>query len=138
MEFTADTEGLASLIEFLRTFDKEIAKEVNDELRTVAKQVKDRVVQEAEAQGFTPPGRSGRGKGALIREIGYGVSRGKMYIRETANRKGFRYPMVYEFGKREEWMKRPFIKPGIDASQDIVQKGMEAALDRAAEYFNKE
>jgi hypothetical protein len=103
---------------------------LNEELRVGLKAIGDMVAQTAEEvaafQGFDPPGRSGRGSGALIGGIRSGVTKHKAYVKTTARRGDYAYPRIYEYGNSRE---RAFLHPAIDLNRDKIYATFIAVLD---------
>lgn len=103
----------------------------------LARELQHLAEEHAAAQGFEPPGRSGRGKGGLIRGIHATASGYTVLLRETAVRTEgtnapFPYPAVYEFGKRDH---RPFLQPTAEAGDALAEKAALKALDEALGKF---
>ena len=129
-------KGIDNIIRSLRFLDKDIAKEVSKEIRHAAALVRDTAVAEAMHQGFAAPGRSGRGTGALIGSITYSVKGGRAWVVDKATRRDYPYPAVFEFGQKERWMVRPFLKPAVDKNEAAIKASVVAAVERAVELYN--
>jgi hypothetical protein len=121
--------GYRELMSSFRQIDKETARGFTAELRVLARDVATTAREIAADQGFTAPGRSGRGKGDLLRDIRYGVTGTYAVIRETANRGDFPYPAVYEYG-HSKWGHRPFLNPAIAKEHQHIIDAFEAMLDK--------
>lgn len=136
---TLVVENLNAVIRALRKSDKEVAKGVRAKLKQMVDLVRDRAKEMAAVEGFTPPGRSGRGTGKLIRSIKSSVRGGEGFIRETAvNKDGFKYPSVYEYGHSRKWGHRPFMEPARDEMAPVVEREFEHLLDEIADSFGDE
>jgi hypothetical protein len=123
--------SLADTLRTLRRVDLEIAAEVRGEILEVAKEAAELAKHNAAAQGFAAPGRSGRGTGKLIDDIGYGARGTTGVVKEMASRNGYRYPGVFEFGRAAEWMHRPFLMPAVHAIAPEAVRRTEEAVERA-------
>lgn len=117
-----EVEGLPELIKKFRKLDKQLSKNITDRLRVSAKEVALTAKGIAASKGFAPPGTSGRGTGSLIAKISYSVRAGQAYVKESANRSGFSYPAVYEFGHGKS---RSFMEPARDLHVERVYQSME-------------
>jgi hypothetical protein len=125
-------QGLRQFDRFLGRVSKDAQRELRSELRVIARSVRDEARQQAIGQGFGGTGRSGRGRGELLRKLTYGVRGGLAYIAEGAVRtegRGapFKYPAVFEYGRRQH---RPFLLPALDAKRQDVYRGIEDLFDR--------
>jgi hypothetical protein len=121
------THGLRQLDRFFGQVSKGAQRELRAELRVLARSVRDEARVQAERQGFGGGGRSGRGRGDLLRKLTFGVRAGLAWIAEGAVRttgRGapFKYPAVFEFGRRQH---RPFLLPALAAKRNEVERGME-------------
>lgn len=87
--------------------------------------------EKAEQQGFSGTGRSGRGTGRLFDGIGYSTRGPVAILRETASANGYPYPAVFEFGRKEPWMDRPFLFPAIRDLEPEAIARVEQAVDSA-------
>lgn len=95
---TVKVEGLAQLIKAFSAMDKRLGLEIKKELRLIGGFVLQDAKANALAEGFGPPGASGRGTGDLLRNLKLRQRRGDVAIAETAVHGGFNYPRIYEFG----------------------------------------
>jgi hypothetical protein len=133
--------GLKEVLRDLGKMDPTLRRKLAAELRKLVRGAAQVAKEKAAAQGFTPPGRSGRGTGALIRDIKYRsfVSREGYVglIRETATRSGtFRYPAVFEYG-HSHWGHRPFLEPTRQAVQPFVYEELTRVLNEQVDAFNR-
>src|SRR4051812_33130436 len=106
--------GYRELQVALKLLYPELLTDLNAGMRQIVKFVSDDAVDWADRQGFTPPGRSGRGVGNLIGNIRGGVNRTKGYIKDDANREGYYYPARYEY---ESGGERAFLHPAIKQNE---------------------
>ena len=125
-----EVQGLRSLVSAFREIDKTLVVEINQTLRGLAQDVRSRAREFALSEGFGPPGTSGRGTGALIRNLKYSVRAGSAAIRETAvSKRGTLYPAIYEFGHSAKWGHRPFIIPALKSEEHHIYQSLEQMLD---------
>ena len=104
-------EGLKEVIYSFNKADREISRRITARLRVLASKTRDEARKIAREEGFGPPGRSGRGTGALINKIRYSVRGPVASIRETATSpEGYLYPAIYEYGHGHHGH-RPFMEP---------------------------
>lgn len=125
-----------NVIRMLREAVPEIYRELNGAVRDVARAGADLAKAEAAGEDFTPPGKSHRGKGSLIEDIGYSSRNAVGYIRETATRDGYTYPGVFEFSREYKGgkMRRPFLIPARDKlipyAHDRIDEAVKDALEK--------
>jgi hypothetical protein len=136
-----EVKGLTQVLRDLGRMDPTFRAKLARELRQLVRGAAEVAKQKAAGQGFTPPGRSGRGRGDLIREIKYRSFVGRDgyvgLIRETATRNGtFRYPAVYEYG-HSHWGHRPFLEPTRLAVQPLVYSELTRILNEQVDAFNR-
>lgn len=141
---TVQFEGYKELMAALKLIYPELYKETRVALRGIVDMVAKDAVQWADRQGFTPPGRSGRGVGNLIGEIRTGVTMTKGYIRDLATDasqgrgnntgEGYSYPRRYEYERGGE---RAFIHPAIKQDEGKILAGLVAVIDRVSTRFNE-
>lgn len=119
---TVRVEGLRDLRRDLRRIDRGLDGALRDSFRSVAGVVVEESQSIAERKGL-------RDTGALIRGIKSSVTRRGIAVRSTAERKGFLYPAVYEFGLSGN---RAFLSPAIEAKQGEVIERLEDAFEDLA------
>lgn len=125
-----------NVIAMLRQAAPEIAKELTGAVRDVARVGADMAKANAAMEGFTPPGRSGRGTGRLIEKIGYTAHGVTGIIKESATRDGYRYPAIYEFSREYKGgrMRRPFLIPArneiVPYARIRIDEAVREALDK--------
>jgi len=119
-------EGLDELVRSLRRLDRKLGKGITDSLRVLARDVADTAKGVAVFQGFAEPGRSGRGTGAMLSSIKYGVRAGSAYVRVAAQRDGYPYPRVYEYGGGGE---RSFVHPALGLEEEHIFRTLEQTVD---------
>lgn len=95
---TIRVEGLSDLLKAFGKLDKRLRQEISKELRIIGGFVLQDAKAMALAEGFGPPGASGRGTGDLLRNLKLRQRRGDIAIAETAVHGGLNYPRIYEFG----------------------------------------
>lgn len=123
--------GLRETLRFLKTVDDEVAAEVVATVKGLGAEAAAIAKSKAAAQGFAAPGKSGRGTGGLLERIGYTTRGPVAVLRETATRNGYRYPAIFEFGRRAGWMDRPFLMPAVRELAPEAMRRTEAAVERA-------
>ena len=112
-------EGLNPLVRGLRRAGDELGKDLQKELRLLAKHVATQAQKVAEAKGL-------HDSGQLVAKIKPSVRGGTAWVRDAAQRRGYNYPGRYEYGDRH----RPFLEPALASEQDVIFRGLEAMLDR--------
>lgn len=131
------TVQIGGMTELLRTFKilyPELQKELSAGLREISAQIANEAVQIAIQQGFAPPGRSGRGTGALIGSIRSGATMRKGYVKDTAMNQGYSYPRRYEY---ENGGARSFLHPAIDQNKDKITAALAAVVEHVVARFNE-
>lgn len=103
-------------------------------MRAIVEFVAQDAVQWADRQGFTPPGRSGRGVGNLIGQIRSGVNQTKGYVKDTANRNGYYYPARYEYQSGGE---RAFLHPAIKQDEGKIIASIDAIVTATLRSFDE-
>lgn len=122
-------DGARDLSRALRAAGRDVRLELNRQVKPAALLVATQAKENAVAQGFAPPGRSGRGTGQLLRGIKASVRSGVGYVRESAmTSRGFPYPAVYEFGGDKH---RAFIVPAVEQKRLAVEAMLAGAVERA-------
>ena len=96
---------------------------VRHELQQVGELVAEEARSVAGEVGLAPPGRSGRGTGALAARIRPLVTGRSVFVRELASRQGYSYPALYEFQRG-----RPFLYPALERKQEEVLARFDLAL----------
>lgn len=132
MEISVSVQGVDEILRAFRRFDHELPKEIHLALREIGLKLAAVARQIAEAEGFGPPGRSGRGTGALERKVGVRVSGTRGMLVDNANRDGFYYPVVYEFGHGRE---RSFLTPAVVANEAMISHDLDELLSRLIERY---
>jgi len=131
-----EIRGLNETIRALQKIDVGFRRRLQREIRVLARTVQAATKEYAAKAGFDPPGQSGRGKGALIRNIRYSVRGTSALIRETAVRDGkFRYPAVFEYG-HSHWGHRPFLEPTRKAMYEVVYRDIDRILREQLATFH--
>ena len=127
-------EGARELSRALKAAGRDVRLELNRQVKPAALLVANQAKENAVAQGFAPPGRSGRGTGQLLRGIKASARGGIGYVRETAvSPKGYRYPGVYEFGGDKA---RAFLVPAVEQKRLAVEAILGGAVQRALQAQN--
>lgn len=126
-------EGLTELRLALNRVDKGLRKELNSELRSLAKLVAKEAQVVARERGLIGDPRTDTLSGSLVKRIGVSVRGSTAWIVDKATRtstkypSGFPYPAVYEFGGGGT---RSFLRPSIAANTDHIVAGIEEMLVR--------
>lgn len=124
---TLQVSGLQSLIRDLGRADKSLRVEIRKEIKEVAAIVSDEARLIAEAKHLHKTGR-------LIAQIRPGVRGNVGLVRESAQKGGFSYPMIYEYGGartgEEAVGRRAFLAPAVVGKQEAVVQAFERMLDR--------
>lgn len=118
----------------LKILYPELLEDLNAGMRQIVRFVAEDAVQWADRQGFTPPGRSGRGVGNLIGQIRGGVNRTKGYVKDTANRNSYYYPARYEYQSGGE---RAFLHPAIKQDRDKIYASIDVILAETLRKFDE-
>jgi len=150
-------EGLRELQRALKAVDSKVAKELRGELKDAAGHVASTAKGIAEFQGL-------RDTGKLINSIRPGATMSYAYVKESANRNGFLYPRIYEFGGRDvqfgrailnrssrgkqlrsrygsalgsrgQFGPRAFLGPAVEMERPKVEAAVERILDRAVDRY---
>jgi len=146
----------------IKDLDKDLSSELTKNLKTAGKVVAEAVKDEARAKALDKPGLSGRGTGDLVKKIVPQAKMDEVVLKEKANRDGFPYPAIYEFGGAElrgthgqyravrsrttqganlksfgtslaaGYGPRAFMYPGVVKSIDKFQEQMLLAMEQAA------
>lgn len=133
MGVTIKTSGLKELRAVFKIMYPTLLKELNAGLRQIVKEVESDARVIADQQGFTPPGRSGRGVGNLIGQIRSGVNLTRGWIKDTANRNGYYYPRRYEY---ENGGARAFLHPAVDQNRDKIYASIALVVEQAVSAAN--
>lgn len=125
--------SLAETLAFIKKADVTIYDECVKAIAELGEEAAKLARDKAEEQGFAAPGKSGRGTGALLEDIGYSTRGPIAILKETAvNKKtGYKYPAVFEFGRKSEWMDRPFLFPAIRDLEPEAFTRLEEAIQTA-------
>lgn len=123
-------EGLTELLRGLGRADKGLRKELNTEIRGLAKVVAADAQVIAREQGLIGDPRTDTLSGSLVRRIGISVRGSSAWIVDKASRGGFPYPAVYEFGGGGT---RAFLRPSLARNTDRIISGIEEMLVRLEE-----
>lgn len=97
--WTIQIEGLAALQRDLNKVNKTAKKEVRNGLKDVAKPAVDSAKAMARAKGLFDTGQ-------LVRKISPAINQQGVFIRAKAQRAGFPYPAIYEYGGRDVQLTR--------------------------------
>lgn len=128
---------VTNFTEFYTTL-KLLAPELHAELRQGLRDALEDVARDARSwadrQGFTPPGRSGRGVGNLIGQIRTGLTAKKGYIIDRANRDGYSYPSRYEY---QDAGARAFFHPAIKEGEGRIVASVDAVLNDVIDRWNR-
>lgn len=120
-------DGLRALLGDLKHADKELATELRKAVKGAATTVARRSREIAEAEGL-------RDTGALVASIKAGMKGGAGVVRVTAERNGFRYPAVYEYGRVSPWQEsggiRQFLEPALEAERTEIEADVLKVVDR--------
>ena len=121
--------GLSSLVRDFNRLDKTLGRDLKRELRAVAAPVAARASAIAEAKGL-------RDSGNLIRSVKpFATVRGAG-IRETAKKRGYSYPAIYEYGWRgagDTVGPRAFLLPAVVEMTPAIEVRIGVWLDRMLE-----
>jgi hypothetical protein len=128
-DFTVKLEGWSQLQRSFKAVDRRLPLELKRELRVIADEVRVAAVDIAGQRGLAPPGRSGRGTGALIGGIKTFSTQSAAGVRDTTVRGGFNYPAVYEYGHGRV---RAFLNPALEQKHEIVVTKISEMFDRLA------
>lgn len=126
-EFAVKIEGYSEAIRGLRKVSNELPQALKLELKVAADIVRVEAINLAGQQGLAAPGRSGRGTGALVGGLKTFATGSIAGVRDTANRNGFPYPRVYEFGHGKT---RAFLYPAGAAKAGEVERSIDAMFNR--------
>jgi hypothetical protein len=118
-------EGIQELMVACKRADSELKKGLQRDLKGIALLVATRAKSIAEAKGLRESGR-------LIASIRPGIQGSSAIVRDSANRAGFNYPAVYEYGHGKA---RAFLEPALEQSQPEVMAAVTVLVDRMAESF---
>lgn len=110
--------GLKELQRDLKRADADLPKQLRAAFKEVGRTVADEAKRIAEARGLVLTGR-------LVRSIRPSVRGTTAVIRDTAQQRGFNYPVRYEFGDR----KRPFLVPAVQRKEGEVVRDLEDAVN---------
>lgn len=113
-------EGLDRLIRDFRKLDRSLAREVQQELRSIAGFVADDVRLAADAQGL-------RDSGKLISRIKPFYRGATAGVRSGVTRKGYPYGGVYEYGLGKS---RAYLEPTLQKDERRIVEAFEDMLDR--------
>lgn len=119
-EYTVRVEGLNQLVRDFGKIEKDLRKELQAELKDLARIVQREAQEIATAKGLVRTGK-------LVRSIRPSVRGGRAFIRETATNKGYAYPRIYEYGHDGV---RSFMQPALEAKRNEVYEGLDDMLDR--------
>lgn len=125
-------EGVTELKLAFRRADAEYRKGIQLQLREIGEIVATEAKAIAAGLGLSDTGK-------LIARINPGVQGYIAVVRDSANKRGFNYPAVYEgelsgHGLRGRG-KRPFLGPAVDRKEPEILAGLESILDRVAAGF---
>lgn len=115
----------------LRLLAPELHEQLRGGLRTVLNEIAQDARSYASAQGFDPPGRSGRGTGDLIGMIRVGLTAKKGYLVDRARHNDYPYPRLYEYSRG-----RPFFHPAISAGEGKIYAGVQLVLEKVIADWN--
>lgn len=137
-EGTLVVKGLTPMIRGFHRLDKDVSGEMKNELRKLALPVAELAKATARAKGLV--GESGK----LVSSIRPFATQKGAGIRESATRKGFPYPAVYEYGGRSPSVMggegvgpRSFLAPAVVASAPIVEAGLSKWLEGLLEGVDR-
>ena len=123
---TVQVRGLAELQRALRAMSADLPKELRRDLKEGA----EIVAQEARARSSVRSGLQRRS----IRAFARGRSAG---VRVTAKRRSAAYPSGYPYPRKNEYQRRAFVRPALQAKAPAVEERVARGLDRlAARHFN--
>lgn len=120
---TVKVDGLRELDRSLRKADTETRKRLRDALKDAAGVVAGEAQSIARGKGLVDSGK-------LVRSIKPGLQGAGAVVRASANRAGYPYPAVYEFGRGGA---RAFLVPAAERKQDEVRDRAEQAVNQAIE-----
>jgi hypothetical protein len=118
--YAIKVEGVQDTLRAFGRISKGLRRELGLELKKIAGLVAVDAKAIAEFLGL-------RDSGKLIGSIRPGLRGSVAYVTATAQRNGFNYPAVYEFGHGRE---RAFLTPAARLNVDNTVRGMEHLLDR--------
>lgn len=116
-----EVEGLKQLSKALREADTEARQNLRAALKDAAGVVATEAQRVARAKGLVDSGK-------LVRSIRAGSESAGAVVRVSANRKGYPYPAVYEYGRRGA---RAFLNPAAESKEREVTELVEQAVNRA-------
>src|SRR5207245_1307209 len=126
--------GLRELLASLALLAPELRTELRRGLKEAAELVARTGEEIAARQGFSPPGRSGRGRGKLIGTIRAGATTTTGYVRDAAERDGYSYPRRFEFQDSGE---RAFLHPVLEQDSEVVIQILERSVSEVSRRFNE-
>lgn len=119
-------DDLRKLERDLKQSNKDLASRLRRTIKGAATTVAEKAKEIAESEGL-------HDSGALIGSIKAGMQGGAGVVRVTAERNGFRYPAVYEYGRRSPWQDskgvRTFLAPALDAKRVEIEAEVLADID---------
>lgn len=121
-------EGLKSLQRDLKQAEKDLATELRKVIKGAANTVADKAKEIARSQGLVD-------SGDLVASIKGGLKGGAGIVKVTAEREGFRYPSVYEYGRRSPWQDAQGIRTFLEPALDAERAGIEEDVLRAMEHI---
>lgn len=136
MAFSVDVRGVDLYIKEITKLDKELGRHLAATGLELAREVAHTARLVAADKGFLPPGRSGRGTGALIAGIdataktknAHGRTMYGAFVENRVERDGRYYPAMYEFGSNPKPGQRRLGKPG---TTKLRRSGMQVVGERA-------
>lgn len=125
-------EGWTEAIRGLKKIEASLPKALQAELKGAADIVRVAAVEIAGEKGLAPPGRSGRGRGGLVGGLKVFANATSAGVRDSAKRKGYPYPAVYEFGSRGsgDLGPRAFLQPAGAREAGKVEERIDNMFDR--------
>lgn len=126
-------EGLKSLQKDLKQAEKDLASELRKTLKGAATTVAEKAKEIAESKGL-------RDSGDLIASIKGALQGGAGVVKVTADRNGFAYPSVYEYGRRSAWQStgvRTFLEPALVAKREQIERDVLQDVDRIIDELAK-
>jgi hypothetical protein len=126
--------GMKELNLALKILYPELVKDLHVGMTAIVDLVAADAVIWAGRQGFAPPGRSGRGSGALIGSIRSGTTTRKGYVKDTAMNQEFSYPRMYEYMDAGI---RAFLHPAIDQNRAKIIVALNVIVEEACRKFNE-
>lgn len=114
-------KGIKELRRGFAQMDKSLRRDLDRGLREAAEPVRDEAKRIAGEKGLHDTGK-------LIAGIRIATAaRGRVVVRSTAQKRGYKYPARYEYG---DGGKRAFLQPALEAKRREIEERLGEMLDR--------